>query len=89
MLTKPYTNSIMLQMYSLFFRIEDGLKLFLIILSLIGFVFFDIVYVAAVMNYTAQSEIIIYWLYSVRIKVENKTYKQLDEAVKVCIIFYS
>ncbi|CAI8049368.1 hypothetical protein GBAR_LOCUS27194 [Geodia barretti] len=62
---------------------EHGGKLLLIILSLIGFFTFDMVYVAAVMNYAAQSEMLVYLLKSVRGLVEQKQYNDVDEAIKV------
>lgn len=57
----------------------------MIILSLIGFFTFDMVYVTAVMNYAAQSEMLIYLLRSVRGLVEQKGYIKMDGAVKVCM----
>ena len=43
------------------------------------------VYVTAVMNYAAQSEMLIYLLRSVRGLVVQKEYKEMDEAIKVCV----
>ena len=62
---------------------KDGGKLVLIILSLIGFFTFDMVYVTAVMNYAAQSEMLVYLLRSVRGLVEQKGYEDIDGAIKV------
>ena len=64
-------------------RFEDGGKLILVIISLIGFFTFDMVYVAAVMNYAAQSEMLVYLLKSVRGLVEQKGYEDVDSAIKV------
>ena len=57
----------------------------LIVLDLIGFVSFDIVYVAAVMNYATQSEMNIFLLKAVRKIIEDKRYgnTQLDSSIKV------
>ena len=55
-----------------------------LIVSLIGFLLFDMVYVAAVMNYAIQSELNISLLHSVRSKVKNKDYQTTDIAIKVC-----
>ena len=66
---------------SLSFR--DGGKLVLIIFSLFGFFTFDMVYVTAVMNYAAQSEMLIYLLRSVRGLIEEKGYEGIDAAIKV------
>jgi len=64
---------------------EGAGKNTLIVLDLIGFVSFDIVYVAAVMNYAAQSEMNIYLLRAVRKIVEDKRYgnTQVDSSIKV------
>ena len=67
--------------------VRDGVKLFLIIISLIGFFTFDMVYVTAVMNYAAQSEMLIYLLRSVRGLLEQKAYTEMDVAIKV--LWYS
>ena len=45
--------------------------------------FFDGVYVAAVMNYAIQSELNIALLRSVCMKVKNKGYNDFDAAIKV------
>ena len=55
----------------------------LLIVSLIGFLLFDVVYVAAVMNYAIQSELNISLLHSVRGKVKHKMYQTTDLAIKV------
>lgn len=58
-----------------------------LIVSLIGFLLFDMVYVAAVMNYAIQSELNISLLHSVYSKVKDKDYQttndDLDIAIKV------
>ena len=59
----------------------------LLILDLIGFLFFDLVYVAAVMNYAAQSEMNIYLLTAIRKLVQDKGYGPeigLEASIKVC-----
>ena len=68
-----------------FSRIEGDWKIVLIILDLIGFLFFDMVYVAAVMNYAAQSEMNIYLLSAIRKLVQDKSYGEagLDGSIKV------
>lgn len=45
--------------------------------------FFDAVYVAAVINYVVQSEMNIYLLQSIKIKVLSRKYLTTDEAIKV------
>ena len=66
-------------------RFSDGGKLVLIILSLLGFFTFDTVYVTAVMNYAAQSEMLVYLIGSVRGLVEQKKYENVEEAIKVAM----
>ena len=56
----------------------------LLIVSLIGFLLFDMVYVAAVMNYAIQSELNISLLHSVFSNVKEKKYQTTDLAIKVC-----
>ena len=55
------------------------------IIDLIGFLFFDMVYVAAVMNYAAQSEMNIYLLSAIKTLVQDKGYEGtgLDASIKV------
>ena len=60
-----------------------GGKTVLLVLSLIGFVFFDMVYVSAVMNYAAQSEMNISLLRAITQLVEAKEYNEIDNAIKV------
>ena len=55
-------------------------------MSLVGFVFHDGVYVAAVMNYAIQSELNISLLWSLCVKVKNREYDNFDVAIKVCVI---
>jgi len=64
------------------FYLYDGVKIFLLIISMIGFVAFDMVYVSAVMNYAAQSEMNIYLLRAIRQLVETKEYTEIDNAIK-------
>lgn len=45
--------------------------------------FFDAVYVAAVVNYAVQSEMNIYLLQSIKLKVLTRKYETTDEAIKV------
>ena len=79
-------------------RFRGSGKIVLIILDLVGFIAFDIVYVAAVMNYAAQSEMNIYLLRAIRKLIEDKSYgnTQLDSSIKVsgcvspgAVYFYS
>ena len=62
---------------------RDGGKIVLLILALIGFLFFDTVYMAAVFNYAAQSEMNIYLLRAIRRLVIEKEYEDIDSAIKV------
>ncbi len=55
--------------------------------SLVGFVFFDLVYVGAVINYAAQSEMNIYLLRAIRRMVVQKFYEDIDAGIKVLYHF--
>ncbi len=57
----------------------------LLVFSLVGFVFFDLVYVGAVINYAAQSEMNIYLLRAIRRMVVQKFYEDIDAGIKVLI----
>lgn len=70
-------------MWSVVNRFSGGGKLVLVIFSLFGFVFFDAVYIMAIINYAIQSELNIYLLHALRIKVERREHKSLDAAIKV------
>ena len=67
-------------------RLEGPKKLGLIIFSLVGFLFFDILYVAVVVNYAAQSEMNIYFLRAITSLVKTKKYDSLETAIKVLFI---
>ena len=47
-------------------------KVIWILLALVGFFFFDVVYIVAVMNYAAQSEMNVHLLRATRICIEEK-----------------
>ena len=47
--------------------------------------FFDAVYVAAVVNYAVQSEMNIYLLQSIKLRVLSRKYDTTDEAIKVSL----
>ena len=67
--------------------ITNEVKLVLLIYSIFGFMFFDAVYVAAVVNYAVQSEMNIYLLQSIKLKVLTRKYESTDEAIKVRCCF--
>ncbi|XP_065917764.1 uncharacterized protein [Dysidea avara] len=50
-------------------EISGGGKCVLVIISLLGFIFFDSVYIMAIVNYCVQSELIIYALYGLSVKI--------------------
>ena len=53
-------------------RISGGGKNMLVIISLFGFIFFDTVYIMAIANYYVQSELIIYVLYELSVKIVQR-----------------
>lgn len=65
--------------------IEDEGKVVLLIISLLGFILFDVVYVMAVFNYAAQSEMNINLLYAIKAMTEQKLTPDLEAAMKVWV----
>ena len=55
----------------------------MIALSILGFMFLDLVYVASIINYAIQSELNVYLLKAISRSVKNKIYSDLDESYKV------
>ena len=68
-------------------RIAGSAKQALIVLSVIGFIFLDIIYTASIINYAIQSELNLYLLSAISKSVDNKKYNNLDEGCKVNGIF--
>ena len=66
----------------------NGIHYFLVVMSLIGFIFFDLLYIAIVINYITQCELLRFFIRNVREKVVTKEYL-LGYAVKVseCMCF--
>ena len=56
----------------------------MLILALLGFIVFDLVYITALINYAAQSELIISFIKVVRICILQRRYHTFDEALNVC-----
>ena len=67
-------------MYSI---LEGSARLVLVFVSLVGFVVFDMVYVVAVLNYAAQSEMNIKLLHAIKAMAEQKLYPELEATIKV------
>ena len=59
----------------------EGLRWSLIIISLLGFVFFDLLYISVAINYTSQCQLIIFYIQSITDKVVTKAHT-LQGAVK-------
>lgn len=68
-----YSNSIL----------QGSAKTVLVVISLLGFITFDVVYVAAVMNYAAQSEMNIKLIYAIISLIKQKRHQEVDAAIKV------
>ena len=64
-------------------RIEESQKRTLIVFSIIGFFFLDMVYTASIINYAIQSELNVYLLKAISKSVDNKMYNNLEECYKV------
>ena len=61
--------------------IHHELKDVLVYFSFVGFVFLDMVYIAAIINHAAQCELNIYFLQAVKLKVEERRYNTVDEVI--------
>ena len=59
----------------------DMAEKILVIFSLVGFVFLDMVYTAAIVYHAAQCELNIYFLQAVRLKVEAGQYVRINDAI--------
>ena len=64
-------------------RITGSTKHGLIMGSVIGFIFLDLVYAASIINYAIQSELNVYLLKAISRLADNKMYGNLDEVYKV------
>ena len=64
-------------------RITGSTKHGLIMGSVIGFIFLDLVYAASIINYVIQSELNVYLLKAISRLADNKMYGNLDEVYKV------
>eukprot|EP00731_Ephydatia_muelleri_P011568 Em0006g462a len=63
-------------------RITGSAKQGLIVAAIIGFVIFDVVYIASLMNYAIQSEMNIYLLQAIAKLTKDKKYNNFDESIK-------
>ncbi|KAL5500494.1 hypothetical protein EMCRGX_G012066 [Ephydatia muelleri] len=63
-------------------RITGSAKQGLIVAAIIGFVIFDVVYIASLMNYAIQSEMNIYLLQAIAKLTKDKKYNSFDESIK-------
>ena len=61
--------------------IHDEVKNILVLVSIVGFVFLDMVYTVAIINHAAQCELNIYFLQAVKFKVEARQYNTIDDAI--------
>ncbi len=67
-------------------RLKEGYKIVCTLIALLGFVFFDVVYIVSVMNYAAQSELNIHLLQATTARVKQKIdYPDINTAIKVCV----
>ena len=65
------------------YRIFGPSKIIMLILALLGFIVFDLVYITALINYAAQSELIISLIKVVHTSILQRRYHTFDEALKV------
>jgi len=71
------------KMLNIHCSLTHELRLALLGYSIFGFIFFDAVYVAAVVNHATQCEMNIYLLQSIKIRILSRKYSTIDEAIKV------
>lgn len=50
---------------------------------MLGFAFFDLLYIAVVINYASQCQLLIFYIENIKDKVISKHYKTLTDATKV------
>lgn len=62
--------------------ISPYVKVILIVVSLFGFIVFDIAYTAAVINYSMQCQLMVYYIQSICNRIVAKEW-EIDEAIKV------
>ena len=62
--------------------VEDVLRYSFVIYSILGFVLFDLLYVAVVLTYVSQAQLLLTYVNSVIEKVQTKAY-ELGKAIKV------
>ena len=66
--------------------VENRLRFAFVIFSIFGFVCFDLLYVAVVINYTSQGQLLRYYIRSVMDRVRTKAYRLTDAIrVRVCV----
>ncbi|KAL5500390.1 hypothetical protein EMCRGX_G011943 [Ephydatia muelleri] len=77
-----YWDSDMVVYWNANLNIAGSTKHTLIALSIVGFIFMDLVYVASIINYAIQSELNVYLLKAISRSVNNKIYSDVDESCK-------
>ncbi|XP_019856102.1 PREDICTED: uncharacterized protein LOC105313927 [Amphimedon queenslandica] len=63
-------------------HVYDGLHYSLVSFAMLGFVFFDLLYIAVVINYASQCQMLSFYIDNIVDKVQNKHYKNLNTATK-------
>lgn len=65
--------------------LRTTVRYFFVAFSLLGFVFFDMVYLSVIITYASQSELIQFYIMGIIDKVTTKAYS-LEDAMKVFIM---
>ena len=63
----------------------DAVQVILILFSIYGFIFFDLLYIAVIINYCSQCQLLTFFIENLQDKVRNKKYPNLGLAIKVCL----
>ena len=66
-----------------YYSSSPPVRIVLVAISLLGFIVFDVAYIAVVINYSMQCQLMIYYLQSICTRIQAKEW-EIDEAIKVC-----
>ena len=65
-----------------------AVKYTLVVFSLFGFLFFDLLYIAVTINYCSQCQLLTFYIDNIQDKVRNRKYDNLNLAMKVLLFSY-
>ena len=65
---------------------NDAARVVIVVISVLGFIVFDVAYTTIVINYSIQCQLMIYYLQSICTRVKDKEW-EIDQAIKVYIMY--